>query len=655
MPKGRAASLPAKGSTIAWRGAAVAKARAYMKGVTSWPTTCGQCGKGVTPDQDWVVGHIKARATHPQLTWDPSNWRIEHRKCSDRTGQSVVIAKATIAGARQANRPPAQTSGRNATTGRNRTSDDQDFPSSGGVSQAPPLFTPTYDEASPDEANVALLWYSHDLEKYAWLQDLAAIPGSASPPRYMTPVPHDAVCSYGWEGCEHMPPGGLPVIPWARDRMDTDLRWWQDLSIRRQLEHREDGSLCFRKKVESAPRRAGKSVGLRTSALWRMEHGEALFGEVQTVIHTGSDMAICREIQRAARPWAGAQGWTVAKGMGTEMIETPGGDRWLVRSQEAVYGYDVTLGLGDECWNVKPDTINEGLEPSMLERRNPQMILTSTAHRRATSLMRAELTGALGMHDARVLLLLWGASKDDDPGDPDTWRAASPYWTEERRQMIAAKYEAALAGEEDPEFDDPDPMRGFQAQYLNVWSIAEPRLIGNPLIDAEPWAALLEDVPQRPADSVAVEAWFSDGVAVARAWNLGNGKVVVSVEDLPDLPTAAGYVATLGHRKPVLVGQTLGDNAAWKRAKVRISGVGAASRTSVGELMRALQADTLRHDRTPLLTEQVLGIRTSRGVDGPRIRSTGRLDAVKAAMWAVQEASIKVTRYVGPSRFRRAS
>ncbi|MGV8967200.1 MAG: hypothetical protein ACOH2F_13065 [Cellulomonas sp.] len=471
----------------------------------------------------------------------------------------------------------------------------------------------------------------------------------------MTPVPHDAVCSYGWAGCGHMPTGGLPLTPWARERMDVTLRWWQDLSLRRQLEHRADGSLCFRKKVESGPRRAGKSVGLRTCALWRMEFGEALFGEVQTVIHTGSDMAICREIQRAARPWASAQAWTVAKGMGTEMIETPGGDRWLVRSQDSVYGYDVTLGLGDECWNVKPDTINEGLEPSMLERRNPQMILTSTAHRRATSLMRAELTSALGMHDARTLLILWGASKDDDPGDPDTWRRASPHWTEERRQMIAAKYEAALAGEEDPEFDDPDPMRGFQAQYLNVWSITEPRLIGNPVIDADPWAALVEVVPQRPADSVAVEAWFSDGVAVARAWNLGNGKVVVSVADLPDLPAAAAYIAALGHRKPALVGQTLADNAAWRRANVRVSGVGTASRTSVGELMRALQADTLRHDRTPLLTEQVLAVRTSRGVDGPRIRSTGRLDAVKAAMWAVQEASVKVTRYVGPSRFKRAS
>lgn len=69
---------------------------------TTWPTPCGQCGKPVTQDSAWVVGHTKARATHPELTWVHTNWRIEHRKCSDATGQATVIAKAKAEALRDA-------------------------------------------------------------------------------------------------------------------------------------------------------------------------------------------------------------------------------------------------------------------------------------------------------------------------------------------------------------------------------------------------------------------------------------------------------------------------------------------------------------------------------------------------------------------------
>jgi len=33
------------------------------------------------------------------------------------------------------------------------------------------------------------------------------------------------------------------------------------------------------------------------------------------------------------------------------------------------------------------------------------------------------------------------------------------------------KYAAALAGQDEPEFDDPDPIRGWAAQYLNMWPL----------------------------------------------------------------------------------------------------------------------------------------------------------------------------------------
>jgi len=453
----------------------------------------------------------------------------------------------------------------------------------------------------------------------------------------MTPVPDDAVGSYGWL-----------AIPWIERVERKTLRWWQRLSLVRQLEHRADGSLCWRKKIESAPRRAGKSVGLRGGALWRMEYAEkelltefgsfVPFAEVQTVIHTGSDIAICREIQRGAWRWAEEYDWTVTRANGKEAVESPAGDRWLVRAQDAVYGYDVCLGMVDESWNVKPDTVSEGIDPATLERCNPQVVLTSTAHRRATSLMRSELTAAMSLEDPDTLLLLWAAKMGSDPADPATWRAASPHWTEDRRRLIAAKYKKALSGEVDPEADDPDPMKGFEAQYLNIWRIREPRQIGRPVVDREVWSAMVAEAPDERPDVVAVEGWFDDGVAVARAWD-GDAGVVVSVAEVPDVVSAAALVASYRCAGVVRVGSSLAAHPAWSDEGVRVEPTSEALKLAVAAFAVSIKEHGFKHARSGILTEQALALRVTESTDGVRVVSKERSDAVKAAVWAVREAS----------------
>ena len=307
------------------------------------------------------------------------------------------------------------------------------------------------------EVREDLRWDPEVLAAYEWLRPFLDVPEDANPPLAMTTPPADAVGSYGAQ-----------CLSWMAEELGITARWWQALAITRQLEHRADGSLCWREIDESAPRRSGKSVRLRGVSSWRLRHGPGLFGERQEIVHTGSDLAVCRKVQKDAWRWAERAGFIVTRGNGKEAVETAAGDTWLVRAQAACYGWDTTLGLVDEGWDVLPDTVTEGLEPSLLERSSPQLHLTSTAHRRATSLMRTRLTAALSGDDAEVLVLLWGALPQDDPGDPEVWRKASPHWTEARRRMIEKKYAAALAGEADPEFDDPDPMAGFTSQYLNI-------------------------------------------------------------------------------------------------------------------------------------------------------------------------------------------
>jgi hypothetical protein len=238
----------------------------------------------------------------------------------------------------------------------------------------------------------------------AWLRICAKVPADAALPLAMSGRHPRAVGSYGAE-----------CIEWARREMGITLRWWQALAVTRQLEHDADGALVWREIVESGPRRIGKSVRLRVTALWRLTHAER-FLEPQLAMLVSKDLAVGKEIHRGSWRWAEAKGWGVLRLNGGQEVETPAGDRWLLRAPNAAYGYDVGYGQVDESWGVDPQAITDGLEPALLERHSPQLHLTSTAHVRASSLMRRRLTGALRDADPDVLLLLWGAFPGADVG-----------------------------------------------------------------------------------------------------------------------------------------------------------------------------------------------------------------------------------------------
>jgi hypothetical protein len=471
------------------------------------------------------------------------------------------------------------------------------------------------------EARADLLWDPEALGAYEWLQPFLDVPEDAAAPLYMTPPTGEVVGSYGAEAVE-----------WIESSQRIRLRWWQKLAIVRQLEYREDGSLVWASVVESCPRRAGKSVRIRSLALWRMAHAE-MIGEVQTVVHCGNDLPICREIQRGAWKWALEQEWTVGKSNGKEVIEADDGSRWLVRSQDGVYGWEAGLAVVDEAWDVKPDTVSEGLEPAMLERLWAQLHLTSTAHRRATSLMKGKITDALTVDDGETLLMLWAAPAGSDPGDPAVWKAASPHWSEARRKLIANKYQKAEAGELDPQADDLDPMAGFTAQYLNIWQLrAAVKDRGNAIVSEEDWAALAEEVPEDRPNAAAIESWFADGVSLALGWRVA-GRVVVSVADYATLEEARAALQESGFKGFATVGASLVEDPALDGLRCR-KGQGRTSQ-SVQEFQRLLSEDAIRHDGGEHLMGQVLAARTLPGADGPRMVSNERADAIKAAGWAV--------------------
>ena len=63
-----------------------------------------------------------------------------------------------------------------------------------------------------------------------------------------------------------------------------------------------------------------------------------------------------------------------------------------------------------------------------------------------------------------------------------------------------------------------------------------------------------------------------------------------------------------------------------------------APHEAVAELERLLREDAVRHDGGEHLGGQVVALRTVPSTDGQRVSSKGRVDAVKALVWAVAPA-----------------
>lgn len=731
-----------------WAGRKVAEARAIM--APHLPTQCGAdvhtttCPGAVDGSKPWVVGHIKSRITHPELTWVVSNWRIEHRACSDASGNAAaqantrakVLAELKAAGVdvpavrrvvlvtgppgagkttwarasglevydldderwagselaftaalvavgkdphaqaavirtaatdqarttyaamveatevktinpgkteclrRVANRPNAKTHRAAVARWFDSAAADRGAVSSltpphGKSSGLPVSLSRTKDDAW--EVPARLRWDYQSRSAPAWLAPYMVVSEDASPPLAMTPVHPLAVCSYGAATCDHAWRGVPFVVPpsataWVEAERGIRLRWWQRLATVRQLEHDAAGRLVWFDMVESGTRRIGKSERLRSVALWRMEFGVELFEPGQTVVHFGRDLGVVREVQERAWPWCEARGWTVGRNNNNRSVTHPNGARWLAKT--TAYSFDVHLGLADECWDIEPGRISEDLEPAALERESAQVLLTSTSHRKATSLMKNRILSALAADDGRTLLLLFGVTPDMDIYAESTWRAASAHWTPERRDMIAAKLlEAQEAG---PQLDDPDPVRSWAHQYLNLWDLVpRPKVKGEELVDVDEWATLEVARPDGTPSAVAIESWYEDGVTVATVWKV-DGVVVLAAEDFPDVAAAVAAVKASGFRGRTTVGSSLLEDPALKKLPKR-PGEGRVI-AAAQELQRLMREDVVRHDGGEHLASQVVALRTSPGVDGPRVVSTARADAVKAAVWAARTA-----------------
>ena len=413
------------------------------------------------------------------------------------------------------------------------------------------------------------------------------------------------------------------------------------------LEVDEDEQLLWETVVLSMPRQLGKSWLLRELCLWRIHQAER-FGEPQDVLHTGMDLAICKEVQRPLRVWAKARrlDYRVREVNGQEEIEhVADGSRWMLRAKEAVYGYSVSMAAADEAWKVRASSIEEGLEPTMVERAQPQLYLVSTAHRLATSLMLSRRRLALdGLESGDgELLIEWSAPTTAALDDVAAWRQASSHWTARREHTIRKQLEAAQSGvTDDPE--EPDPVASFRAQWLNQWPTRTVEASGGveDLLPRGLWADCAEPGVQSTGSVwVALEDDYGLGAAVVAVGKLPDGRLEVDGWLRPDWDTAIRDVQTLQLGRPIrqlLVGASLKDRVPTGLPTAEAAG-GTQTRAGLALLRDLVIGGQVVHDETTYDLDNALQVAHVREAPtGLFLIARGPTHLVRALVWAVAAA-----------------
>lgn len=233
--------------------------------------------------------------------------------------------------------------------------------------------------------------------------------------------------------------------------------------------------------------------------------------------------------------------------------------------------------------------------------------------------------------------------------------------------MIADKYTKARAGEADPQADDPDPMAGFTAQYLNIWPL---RKVPDPAIDPTGWrncsdpgglddvrsrvAMVLDLAPDLRHAVLYAAAVLDDGrvrIDFVKAWE-GQGCTVQVRRELPGklakvrpqafgwLPDgpAAALAADLADRSKD--GRRPAGAVPWPPPGVKVEAIRGETPAVCMGFADLVDAGQIAHSDDPLLNDQVEGAEwlVRRNTKVFSRKGDGHVNAVYAAAGAVHLA-----------------
>jgi len=471
-----------------------------------------------------------------------------------------------------------------------------------------------------------------------WLADLRDVPGDAVWPRLMSAPHPQAVASLGVEFEE-----------WVAGRTGRELRWFQRLFVRRLLEVDADDALVWETALLTVARQVGKSWLLRELIMWRMHQGP-LFGEAQHVVLISMMKNQARDVFDPELAWVKDQGrdfYTWREVNSEEEISlVADGSRWALASKGGnrtggAYGKSTSLGVVDEGWAVRAFTVDEALEPSLVAMEQSQLLLVSTAHRMATSLMLDRRTAALAALADPVdgdLIVEWSPLRDCELEDRTAWRQASPYWTVRRERSIARAVTRALSGYVTDDKAEPDPIEAVRSQWLNIWPHKLTTAAGEMLVAPDVWTRLRMSPQREPVRLwVAVEDNYGDGAGVAVVGDLGDDTFEVDAWLCDDRDQALTSAQELVAARPVPSTLLVSPSLYTQRGQAMSA---ADTRFGLPQLRTFVAQGRVVHDDTPELDVQLLEVRVRQMPGGGLSIAPGvRADLVRALVWALRAAA----------------
>jgi hypothetical protein len=463
---------------------------------------------------------------------------------------------------------------------------------------------------------------------------------------------------------------GKPLMAWQQYALDVILEIDPDT-----------GELAYDEYRLTVPRQSGKSTLILAKSVHRCSAGK-FFGGRQSMVYLAQTRKDSRKKFEkdyapnleapAARRFKAHPHWA----NGNEHFSFPNGSWFGIEANTEKSGHGETLdeAILDEAFAQVDNRAEQAVGPAMITRRNKQLGIISTMGwsdaspylmekvrdgRRLVELQLVDRSACRG-----VAYFEWSAPDDADPGDEQVWLDCMPavHRPECGRgcrdhtitlQAIRSEFEKAQRS---------GKLSDFRRAYLNQ-AVSKPRegeetALGN-------WAACgldiaPADVPPVVALGVAVERdreWSS--ICYAGLLELGEdegGRTVPLVAPVtdgrrPGVDWLAAEAARISIERQVPVVVDVGGTAG-EQVAVDIEAAGGRVLraklpeyvTACAEMYDRVHERTMRHVRSPVLNESVVGARWRSAGDGKRVfgrrQSEGdvsTLIAATLAMWGAKQ------------------
>jgi phage terminase large subunit-like protein len=279
-----------------------------------------------------------------------------------------------------------------------------------------------------------------------------------------------------------------PLLPYQRAMADL-------------LGEQEGGRYAYSVGVVLLPRQTGKTTSVFDLAMGRCAaHGDYRAAYTAQTGHVTTE----RFAERMAQLGSTTLGRRVQlrRSQGTERLTFRRGSflKAFPPKAGALRGSTLDLVVVDEAQEITAElgvTLDQEIMPTQATRPRRQVILIGTAGTDASGYLARHLAAARAAAPG-YCLLEYGATDEDDPGDPATWWRVHPGLAAGLTDEGALSTALAVMG-----------VASFSREYLNIWQTTSDRVIG-----AVPWAAIRHRDGTPRADTVPV---FGADVAVDRS------------------------------------------------------------------------------------------------------------------------------------------